>query len=351
MKMKFANSLILILMLTFPTILFGQEVFETSEGTFSTGKLAHKMEIGTTNRLLIRAAANLPGSLTLKTSKVKEVNITYYKKARAGDKKLAIDYIDLIAVVLDKTPEALRLEMRAPNPAPWGGDTDWGMVEAEITVPEKCFVEMEAPLFDISAVGPFQGIVILSSLGKVDVSNVLERLDVTTSNRKVNVSDISGAISISTSNASLVARNLVAIDKRCEIENEHGDIRIDGFTGELNVESSYGRVNISSFKVRGKRNVIRGMSGPIALEINEVSDAQLRITNRYEDVELTLPENASATLSLAVDEGGKIELSNLNVKPELIEQNRMNLVAGKGASIITSSVRGSGNIYVRGSNE
>lgn len=345
------KSLVLLLAVLFPAVLFAQEVFETSGGTFSTGKLTHKMEIGTTNRLLIRAAANLPGSLILKTSKVKEVNITYYKKARSGDKKLAIDYIDLIAVVLDKTPEALRLELRAPNPAPWGGDTEWGMVEAEITVPEMCFVEMEAPLFDIGAVGPFQGIVILSSLGKVDVSNVLEKLDVTTSNRKVNVADISGTISISTSNANLVARNLVAIDKRCEIENEHGDIRIDGFTGELNVECSYGRVNISAAKLRGKRNAIRGMSGPIALEINEVTDAQLRITNRYEDVELTLPENASAALSLAVDEGGKIELSNLNVKPELIEQNRMNLVAGKGGSIITGSVRGSGNIYVRGAND
>jgi len=349
--MKLNRSLLFILLLLQPTVLLAQEVFETDEGIFSTGQLSHKMEIGATNHLLIRAAANLPGNITLNTSKVKEVSVAYYKKAKAGEKDQAIDYIDLIAVVLDRTPNALRLEMRAPNPAPWGGDTEWGMVEAKITVPEKCFIEIEAPLYDVDAVGPFQGLVVLASLGKVDVSNVLEKLEVATSNRRVNVSDISGDISISTTNAVLTGHNLVSIGKRCQIENEHGDIRIDGFTGEISVENSYGRVNITSFIVRGDRNVIRGMSGPISLEISEVKDAQLRITNRFEDVELTLPDNTSASFSLAVDEGGKIEVSNINVKPELIEQNRMNLVAGKGNSVITSSVRGSGNIYIRGSND
>ncbi len=349
--MKLNRLLICILFLLQPALLPAQEVFEEDEGTFSTGKLSHKMEIGGTNRLLIRAAANLPGNIKLNASKVKEVVVSYYKKAKAPQKDQAIDYIDLIAVVLDRTPDALRLEMRAPNPAPWAGDSDWGMVVAEITVPEKCFVEIEAPLFDVDAVGPFKGIVVLASLGKIDVSNVLEKLELATSNQRVDVSDISGDISIRTTNANLSGRNLVAIGQRCEIENEHGDIRIDGFTGEISVENSYGRVNISSFIVRGKRNVIRGMSGPIRLEISEVHDAQLRITNRYEDVELTLPDNSSASFSLAVDEGGKIEVSNINVKPELIEQNRMNLVAGKGTSVITGSVRGSGNIYIRGSDD
>ncbi len=345
------KKLLIIPMLLLPGLLTAQEVFETNEGSYSTHKLAKNLGIESNNRLLIRAASNLPGKITLTTSKVKEVSMVYFKKAKASDREQAVDFIDLIAVVLDKTHDAVRLEMRAPNPAPWEGETEWGMVEAEITVPEKCFVEIEAALFDVDATGPFRGIVIPASLGKIDVSHVLERLEVATSNRRVNVSDISGDISITTSNSVLSAHNLVAIGTRAQIENDHGDIRIEGFTGEINAENSYGRISISSFIVRGKRNVIRGMSGPIALEIDEVNDAQLRITNRFEDVELTLPENASAALSLAVDEGGRIEVSNIIVKPELIEQNRMNLVAGQGTSIITSSVRGNGNIYVRGSND
>jgi len=345
------KKLLLISILLLPGGLTAQEVFETGEGTYSTRKLTKNLEIGTNNRLLIRAAANLPGKITLTTSRAKEVGIIYFKKSKAANKEQAVDFIDLIAVVLDKTPDAVRLEMRAPNPAPWEGETEWGMVEAEITVPEKCFVEIEAPLFDVDATGPFRGIVIPVSLGKIDISHVLEKLEVATSNRRVNVSDVSGDIAISTTNAVLSARNLVAIGSRAQIENDHGDIRIDGFTGEIDAENSYGRINITSFIVRGKRNVIRGMTGPISLDIAEVDDAQLRITNRFEDVELTMPENTSAALSLAVDEGGKIEVSGISVKPELIEQNRMNLVAGKGTSVITSSVRGSGNIYVRGSND
>ena len=345
------KKFLLFFVLILPTGLTAQEVFESGDGTFSTQKLTKNLEVGANNKLLIRAAANLPGKIKVTTSKNKEVGIIYYKKAKAADKGQAVDFIDLIAVVLDKTPDAVRLEMRAPNPAPWEDETEWGMVEAEITVPEKCFVEIEAALFDVEATGPFRGIVIPASLGKIDISHVSEKLEVATSNRRVNISDVSGDIAISTTNAVLSARNLVAIGARAQIENDHGDIHIDGFAGEIDAENSYGRINITSFTVLGKRNIIRGMSGPISLDIIEMKDAQIRITNSFEDVELTMPENTSASMSLAVDEGGKIEVSSINVKPELIEQNRMNLVAGKGTSLITSSVRGSGNIYVRGSND
>jgi hypothetical protein len=93
------------------------------------------------------------------------------------------------------------------------------------------------------------------------------------------------------------------------------------------------------------------MSGPIELDIVEVDNAQLRITNRFEDIEINLPNTASAVFSLVVGEGGKIEISNIDVKPQLIEHNRMNLISGDGESVISSSVRGSGNIYIRGYND
>ena len=89
--------LLLMSMLLIPAALTAQEVFEASEGTYSTRKLTKTLEIGTNNRLLIRAAANLPGKITLTTSKTKEVGIDYFKKAKAADKEQAVDFIDLIA--------------------------------------------------------------------------------------------------------------------------------------------------------------------------------------------------------------------------------------------------------------
>lgn len=349
------NKLITIVTFAVIVLLIGtvtaQDVFQAGDGSFSTRKLTLNQEIGANNTLIIRAAANLPGKITLTASDSKEVNVIYYKKARAGKKEVAIDYIDLIAVVLDRTPEGSRLEMRSPNPAPWEGGSEWGLVEAEITVPKKSTVKIEASQFDVTATGPFKGLIIPSSLGKIEVTNVLEQLEISTLNRRVIVSDISGAVSISTSNAQLLAHNIAAIDKRARFENENGDIRIEGFSGEIDIENSYGRIYVSDFSVSGKGNNVRGMSGPILLEITEANDAHLRISNRFEDVEISLPEDISASLSLAVDEGSKIDVSDINVKPELIEHNRMKLIAGRGKSIITSSVRGSGNIYVRGSNE
>lgn len=350
--MKKINCLrVYVLALLLASNATSQEVFESSDGSYSTRKLSLKQDIGANKTLIIRAAANLPGSISLVTSTDNEVKVTYYKKARSSNEERAIDYIDLIAVVLDHTPEGSRLEMRSPNPAPWEGGSEWGQVEAQVVVPENSHVRIEASQFDVSANGPFKGVEIPSSLGKIEVSNVSEKLEIATLNRRVNISDITGSISVSTTNAQLLARNIASIDGRASFENENGDIRIEGFTGELNVENSYGRIYVSKFNVSGKGNSVRGMSGPILLEILKANDAQLRITNRFDDVELSLPEDISVSLSLAVDEGGKIDVADINVKPELIERNRMNLIAGKGSSVITSSVRGSGNIYIRGNND
>ena len=346
---KFTINLFSALMLLFwPLEIFAQTVFQAADGVFTTREIREKIEVGKRTSLQIRAATNLPGKLNIVVEKTDEVKIAYFKRAKANSMDEAVDYIDLIAVVLRSGPEDIKLELRSPNPAPWTNDNQWGQVEAKITIPENYSVLIEAPLFDVTAVGPFESMEIPSSLGRINIKNVTRRLEVSTTNRRLDVSDITGEISLSTSNSVLTAENLVSIDKRADIESENGDIRIEGFTGEFYVEGSYGRIQLSDFNITGRRNIIKGMSGPIELEIVGIDRAQLRITNRFEDIEINLPDRSSAAFSLVVAEGGKIEVSNIDFKTELIEHNRMNLVSGKGKSIISGSVRGSGNIYIRG---
>ena len=342
------NLFTALIFLLLPLEIFAQTVFKTADGIYTTREIRDKIKVGNRTTLQIRAASNLPGKLTIEVAETDKVKISYFKKAKANSMDEAVDYIDLIAVVLRSGPKDIKLELRSPNPAPWTDDNQWGRVEAKITIPENYSVLIEAPLFDVTAVGPFESIVIPSSLGRINIRNVTRRLEVSTTNRRLDVSDITGEISLSTSNAVLTAKNLVSLDKRADIENENGDIRIRGFKGELYVEGSYGRIQLSDFYITGRRNIIKGMSGPIKLEISGIDRAQLRITNRFEDIEINLPDSTSAAFSLVVDEGGKIEVSNINFRTELIEHNRMNLVSGKGKSIISGSVRGSGNIYIRG---
>jgi len=326
---------------------FAQEIFEESKGLYSTDELSTSMTLVGNNKLVIKSATALGGMLKIEAVDTDEITVSYYKKARTPSKSRAIDYIDLIAVSLQRIPDGVQLEWRAPFPAPWK-NMEAGLVMATVSLPESCFIEIDVANYDVEAVGPFTGFVMPSSLGRVDVSDVSGELDVNTANRRVSVENISGKISISTSNATLAATGIQCGEQQAIIRNNGGDIRIDDFKGSLNVRNSYGRIEIYEFIPIGTKNFIRGLSEPIILEIIEIDSGQVVINNRYEDIEISIPEDISASLSLSVEEGNKIEVLNFPFKPEIVQSNRLNLIAGKGLSLIRGAVTGRGNIYMRG---
>jgi len=325
---------------------YAQEVFEEVAGLFSTRQMKAAVSIGIQNKIMIQSASSLRGKISISAAEVSEVSVSYFKKSRAGSQSEAIDFIDLIAVRLERIAEGVRLQLCAPNPAPWT-DLEAGLVEVELTIPESCFVEIEAPYFDIKADGPFEGIVVPYSLGKLEVADVSKQLELKTANRRVSIEKISGDISVATSNSELVAKDISSVDKQARFKNDGGDIRIGDFVGRVNVKNSYGRIEITDFEPQGSGNLIRGFSGPVIVDIKRITDGQVVINNRFEDIEITVPSDLSARLSLAVDEGGKIEASNFTFKTDLVQPNRLNLVAGDGESLISGSIRGKGNIFVR----
>ncbi len=334
----------------FPGQSFAQEIFQEATGQYSTFELAERLPLVGQNKISIRSSETLRGFLNITTADQAEVSVNYFKKAKTSSRSRAVDYIDLIALTLEKVPGGARLELRAPNPAPWRKG-EAGMVELELVVPDSSSVEIEAPYFDIEAVGPLKGFVVPSSLGRVDVTDVTGLLEVATTNQRVSVESISGAITVIATNSTLAASNITCHEHQARFENEGGDIRIDGFVGAIDVKNSYGRIDIDDFVPEGNRNYIRGLSEPIVVAISDMQDSRLVITNRYEDIEITIPETISASLSLSVEENGKIEATNFPFKAELVTQTRLNLVAGEGVSLIKGGVRGQGNIYVRGFSE
>jgi hypothetical protein len=78
-------------------------------------------------------------------------------------------------------------------------------------------------------------------------------------------------------------------------------------------------------------------------------EGQLVVSNRNEDIDITVPDSLSAFLSLAVDDNGVIEATGFRFTTDLLEANRLNLITGDGTVTISSTIRGEGNIYVRGS--
>jgi len=330
------------------TTVQSQQVTEIEPGLYSTGDLKASLRVTPQKKILLRSAASLSGSLKIESAKGETVSLSYRIQARTEGRKKGVDYIDLISVSLALVADEIRIEMRAPNPAPWEEDVEVGLVLAGLVVPPDCAIAIEAVSFDVTAKGPFREIVIPSSMGRLEVSNVIGKLDVTTANQRVLLQDITGEISASTTNANLTARSLSCRGKPAKFRNESGDIKIETVEGELNVRNRYGRTEISGFAPTGMGSFVRSSSGPVLVDIAGMTDSRLVIISEYEDVELRLPDNLSAALALTVDEDGTIDVSQIQFVADVVEHNHLNLRLGQGIGSISATVRGKGNILVHG---
>ena len=79
-----------------------------------------------------------------------------------------------------------------------------------------------------------------------------------------------------------------------------------------------------------------------------MDEGQLVVMNRFEDVDIKVPEDIQAVFSLAVEEGSRIEATDFVFRTDLIQPNRLTLASGEGNVRINSSIKGEGNIYITG---
>ena len=73
----------------------------------------------------------------------------------------------------------------------------------------------------------------------------------------------------------------------------------------------------------------------------------MTVLNTNEDIEVFVPESFPAEFSLRVDTNGEIDVEGLEVKPVLVDSDRIDFISGDGSYRIRMSVRGDGNISVR----
>jgi hypothetical protein len=315
---------------------------------FSTRDLTARSRAAGRSRVLIRSTSNLNGRLHITAAQQDEVSAVYVKQARTDSRNRAFDYIDLMSVSVDLLPDYIRVDLRAPNPAPWDRQSESGLIDLELTVPTGMEIEIDAIYFDVDASGPFKKFLVASSLGRLHVAAVTSELELSTANRRIEIEDITGNMRVKTSNSTITATGIRSGSNAAQFRNDGGEIRISDVTGEINVKNGFGRIDISDFTVSGPGNFIRNTSAPILINVREMADGQLVIDNRYDDIELNLPADISAYFSLSVEEEGVIEASNFVFRTDLVKPNRLTFHSGEGDVSIKGSIRGKGNIYVRG---
>jgi hypothetical protein len=330
------------------TTALGQEVAERENNVFATEPIQKGRTVARNAKLLVASAVHLSGTIHIRSHESDSLLISYVKVAKAGDRSQAIDFIDLISVVVEGRNDSPKIEMRSPNPAPWSGTDYSGQVELEIVAPAGCEIEIRALAYDVTVTGPLRALDIPESLGKIEVANISERLNVVTANRRVMLNDISGQISAATANSSLTAQNVRSLEDQARFRNDGGDIEIVSLVGTLDIKNSYGRITVEDFESQGRSSYVRGASGPISIELISMTEGQLVVSNRQEDVEITVPDTLSAFYTLSVDDDGVIEATNFPFTPDLVERNRLSLQSGDGRVDILGSIKGKGNIFIRG---
>lgn len=344
-----SKIIIIIIFILYPLVV-GQEIYKEQRDTFSTKKIKNKLVVPQIGMLEILSSESLQGKINISTTKENLVTVTYIKTAKTDSKESAIDIIDLIGVSLEITNKGAQLKLRTPNPAPWDTPKESAVLDIELVIPENYKLNIDASYFDILAAGPFAELVVPNSLGRLEISNVSDFLELNALNRNVIITDIRGEINISTQNSSITANNINTSEKRVTIYNDGGEIQLNNIKAELNIKNNYGKVSITNFTPIGKKNYIRALHGPIFISIDKILTDQLIVNNRFEDIEIFVPSDISAEFSLAVEEESKIEVTDIIFTPGLIQENRLNLTAGDGKYEISSLIRGKGNIYIKGRN-
>jgi len=338
----------ILLLLLICSAVTAQEIIQENKELFKTREIKKSIPLSPESKVIIQAAIGLSGSIRIETTEENIAEIKYIKRAKHKSKSKAIDFIDIISVDFEATHKGLRVDLKAPNPTPWSGTNYMGSVEVVLILPEFCSVEFEAQAFEIDAEGPFESFILPASYKKIYVENVTKQVDISVTNSKVTARNISGEIFISTTHALLIVDKVFAPHNKIEIRNERGDIKITDVVGELSVKNSYGRIDIRKYSPMGGYNSIRSSNGPITIAIEDFATTKMLVTNSYEDIEILIPNDISSQISLAVEEGSKIEVVDIVTKPDFIQKNRLTLQAGSGKATINSSVRGHGNIYLRG---
>ena len=325
-----------------------EEITEIGKNRFGSDTMELNATVATEKIITISSAVNLSGKLDIAASESNKAVFKYRKTLKTSTKSDAIEYARVINVVLEKTANGINIMLQAPNPAPWSGTDYSGVVVGELQLPEDSKIIIDAQYFDLNITGPFKVVENKSSFGRAEVRNITEVLYMATSNQDIYASNITGEINLSTSHADIKVSDVATSGQLAYILNENGSITGENLSGVFDIKNSFGRIRLSELTLVSERSRISGSYCPMNLRIESINNAGLTVRNTNEDIKVFVPNSVAAEFSLRVDSNGEIDVEGLDIKPSLVEKSRLDFESSDGGPRIRMSIRGEGNISIRG---
>jgi hypothetical protein len=326
---------------------WGQELTKDEEGLFATPGKTASVPLKDGESIVIIIPSIVRGNLSVVTENVATAELRFRKRAFTDSRRKAFDYIDVVTIDIARSSDGAKLECRAPSSPEWKDD-EYVSVEMELTLPTGAVLRMDAPKVHVVVEGPLTGVAITNAEQGMEVLDVTDWITIVARQTSVKLERIAGKIQVQITGGTLALQEVTSTTEPTRIQSEGADVRIIGFKGELDLNAESGRIEVSEFEPTGDKSSFRVSGAPLNVEISHIESGRVALSNKGEDIELTVPADIQATFSLNVDEGSTISATRLHMRPDLVLPDRLNLVTGNGAIDIRASVRRNGNIFLRG---
>ncbi|TET66732.1 MAG: hypothetical protein E3J45_06055 [Candidatus Zixiibacteriota bacterium] len=330
---------------------------------------------------------NITGDLLVETWKGKQVEVQFELVAKAKSEKEAKRFTEVVDITLDHEGGEVSLRVKSPSRAPWRGGDRSVRLTLEVHLPAGMKIESRTAYFDLDLEGPFGEVTVDNDYGSVILRRARGKTDIRTSYDKIvlekiegelhaessygsisvtgvdakgeeivlessygsiAIENVKGKVAASTSYGKIKAVDVDAGDSPLSFETSYGKIELENVKGQLSAETSYQKIIASNVTLTGGSNRLETVYSKISVDFAEIRDSHLSISNKYSDIEVTLPKNTSTRMVATVDSGGSIHASNFPITPTLLDRTRLEGIAGDGKSTIEMNIDGIGTIEVVG---
>lgn len=298
--------------------------------------------------LHINAPNNLGGSINLQVWDEDNCLVKFECWARANTEEKAKNFVNMVDLDLDREEDLVELKLTTPRPAPWEG-TNYGIkANLDIFIPENFILKTKTFSFDLDICGPLKKVDIENKYGKTYVKDVSENTRIVGPYNKVEIENIQGDLNIRTTYNSIYARNVNTKKGKASFKTIYGKIDLEDIRGQIEAETIYSPIYASDVTLLGGVNKIQTVYSKVDLELEEIEECELHVKNTYGNINVSVPEDISARLTLTVDRGGKIHTTGILITPTVLKKTRLEGICGQGESQIEIDVDGIGKILLEG---
>ena len=303
---------------------------------------------GEVTEFRLTGPSNLGGSLTLQVGEEDQCSVDLECWARARNRKMAKEFTELVEMFLETENGVVTLRLTTPRKAPWEG-TDYAIkANLDVYVPPDIAADIRTKYFEMEISGPFTRVGIRNSYGEVRLVDVSEETTIDGSYTKVEAENIRGELDIETTYNSIRVEDVDTEGGEALLKTTYGEIEVVSLVGTLDVSTEYDPIHCSGLSLLGGESHIRTVYSKIELEIDQMEDCGLSVSNSYGNIDLTVPEDLSAHLKLSVGRGGTINARGILIKPLVLDKTRLEGICGDGDSKIGVQVNGIGKILLEG---